>query len=79
MAKLIRLLRVFAYTWFVLAGLFTGASLLLIWYYEGSARVLEIMNPSNIWNYVTVLIALTPGLGSLLLANYITKLKPVEK
>lgn len=79
MSKLIRILRGFAYVWFVLASLFIIASLFMIWRYEGPSRVQEIMNPLNVWNYVILLMALAPGLGSLFLANYIVKLKPLEK
>lgn len=79
MSKLIRILRGFAYVWFVLASLFIIASLIMIWRYEGSSRIQEIVNPLNIWNYVILLLALAPGLGSLFVANYIVKLKPLEK
>ncbi len=83
MKILIRLLRGFANIWFVLAGIFIVGNLVLVWYYEGFSRVQEIMSPFNIWNFIMVMITVSPGLGALLLANHLEQKKrseePIEK
>lgn len=79
MKILIRLLRGFAKVWFVLAGLFIAANLILVWYHEGFSRVQEIMSPFNIWNFIMVMITLAPGIGAELLADHLEKKKLLEK
>ncbi len=78
MKILIRVLRGFATVWFVLAGLFIFANLLLVWYYEGFSRVQEILSPFNVWNFIAVMITMAPGLGAYFLADYFERRKVKE-
>lgn len=78
MKTLIRLLRGFANIWFVLAGIFIVGNLILVWYYEGFSRVQEIMSPFNVWNFIMMIITLSPGLGALFLADHLEKKKRLE-
>lgn len=75
MTTFIRLLRGFANVWFVLAGSFILVNLILVWYYEGFSKVQEIMSPFNVWNFIMVMITLSPGIGALLLANHLEQKK----
>jgi len=65
----VKLLRGFAYVWFVLAGCFILLNLLSIWYFQGFARLQEIMSPFNVVNFIVTLITLSPGIGAYLLAQ----------
>lgn len=78
MKILIRVLRGFAAVWFVLAGLFIFANLLLVWYYEGFSRVQEILSPFNVWNFIAVIITVAPGLGAYFLADYLERRRVKE-
>jgi hypothetical protein len=66
---LIRFLKRFATVWFVVAGLFIFASMLMIWHSEGFGRVQEIFSPFNVLNFVAVVITLAPGIGAHMLAE----------
>jgi uncharacterized membrane protein YccF (DUF307 family) len=73
MKNAIRLLKVFAMVWFVLAGLFIIACLIMIWLEDGFQRVAEILSPFNIWNFAMMVIAFSPGFGAQILAGYLEK------
>ena len=68
---LIKMLKGFAMLWFVLAAIFIGGSLILIWYSEGFGKVQEIMNPFNLFNVIAVMITLAPGIGAYMLADHL--------
>jgi len=65
----VRLLRRFAYVWFCLAATFILANAIAIWWMHGVDRLLEIFNPYNIWNTITVALTLSPGIAAYALAD----------
>jgi hypothetical protein len=62
-------LKIFGYTWLVLAGLIITAGIIGVWIKEGFSGVQNLLSPLNVINYVVTLITLAPGLGAIILAK----------
>jgi hypothetical protein len=62
-------LRIFGYTWLVLAGLIITAGIIGVWIKEGFSGVQNLLSPLNVINYVVTLITLAPGLGAIISAK----------
>lgn len=66
MAKALRFLGL---VWCGLAALVILAGYASTVYFKGFGRLLEILSPFNIWNYITVVLTLAPGLLCLMGAD----------
>jgi len=66
-------LKIFGYTWLVLAGLIITVGIIGVWIKEGFSGVQNLLSPFNVINYVVTLFTLAPGLGALILANKLEK------
>lgn len=59
---MVRILRVIGQAWIVLAGIAIFIGYAAIAYEQGFARLMDIMSPYNIWNYIAIVLTLSPGL-----------------
>ena len=62
-------LKIFGYTWLVLAGLVITAGIIGVWIKEGFSGVQNLLSPFNVINYIVTLVTLAPGLGAIILAK----------
>jgi hypothetical protein len=72
MAKFFRIL---AYVWFVIFGVVFLFSSAMIIYKDGFWAYAEIMSPYNVTNLIVTILALSPGIGAWLLAQWLDKRK----
>ena len=69
-AKIIHVIGVI-YVW--LAGLFILINMVIILVNEGWVKILEILSPFNVGNYIVTIITLAPGLGLVMWSDKIKK------
>ncbi len=63
-----KILRGFAYVWVRLVVLAVIAGTVGIWITEGYGAVRDTFSPFNVWNFVVLVIAISPAFGAWLLA-----------
>jgi len=63
----------FAKIWLSLSGIIIAIGLLRIFVEDGFWAMANVMSPLNVWNYLAVLITISPGIGALLLAEKLDK------
>ena len=64
-----KILYYFGYVLAVLGVFLIGFGLITTWYYQGFAKVQEILNPFNIVSYVSIVLTLAPGIFFMWLGN----------
>ena len=70
---MIRLLRIFAKAWALVAGTVIVVGYVGILIYEGFGRLLEVASPFNLVNFIAIVITLSPALGAWALADKMEK------
>ena len=73
----VRVLRSFSTIWLNLAAVFIIGSYAVIWVHDGHARLAEIADPFNFWNFAAVIVTLAPGLLASYYADKLAAKKPI--
>ncbi len=68
-----KILRGFAYVWVRLVVLAVIAGTVGIWITEGFSAVRDTFSPFNVWNFIVLVIAISPAFGAWLLAEKLEK------
>jgi hypothetical protein len=71
----IRILDWFGNIWLILACIFIIVGYIAIVIFRGWSKLWNIISPLDIWNFLAVVITLTPGIGLKILANRLRKSK----
>ena len=64
-------LMVLGKVWLWVAGALILLSYASIWWFEGLDKLLEIMSPFNVWNFIAVVLTLAPGFVLLKLGEHL--------
>jgi len=69
--------KVLGYIWLVATGLLILVGIVAVWMREGFSGVQDLLDPSNVVNYIAMAITLSPGIVLLKLSEKLLDLKPL--
>ena len=73
MPTLIKFLRGFVTVWIWLGTAFIVLCVIGLYYQGGTEKVVEVMNPFNLWNYAVGFVLFLPAFGAHMLADKLSK------
>jgi hypothetical protein len=65
--------------WLWIAGALILLGYASIWWFDGLDKLLEILNPFNVWTFIAVILTLAPGVFLLNLGEHLRERRPAAE